>query len=303
MKDIKAERLALYLPQQVVDEFHRNREKKIKETLDGFTKSEQKALPRFLSGYPEAGGYGKAIEKLKKLKNALVTAAKKDAEEKALAADILFEELAEAAEIISVDHKTYIRAKRRQNVGNPPGKQDRLGDRVNWECLLSNVDKGCDLHIVSKDGDFHSHLTNGRAHQFLIDEWKNKKNGDLYLHTEIRPFLKAKFEIELKGLDEEKGCVIDALKLSSSFAATHSAVAQIEPFIDLLTKDDVIELAQAAEDNSQIYWIRSDDDVRDFYRQILPNHLDDMDAKLRASMDKYFGLNEGHDDNDDDEAA
>jgi hypothetical protein len=46
---------------------------------------------------------------------------------------------------------------------------------------------------------------------------------------------------------------------------THSAIAELSPFTDALTLDEMEELVEAAQNNNQIAWILTDEDVRHFH--------------------------------------
>jgi hypothetical protein len=73
-----------------------------------------------------------------------------------LAADILFANIVKAAGVIEPKQAELNAAYHRMSLNNPPGKKGSLGDRLNWEQLLSRMPNQADLHIVSKDGDFAS---------------------------------------------------------------------------------------------------------------------------------------------------
>src|SRR4051794_34908567 len=123
-------------------------------------------------------------------------------------------------------------------IGNPPGKPGNLGDRLNWETLLAHVDDGADLHIVSKDGDYQSRLNSNRPHHFLVEEWTQRKQGELVLHAELRPFLNVHFSDIKLSVDIEKRDAINYLVNSRSFSSTHNAVAELEPLVEALTYDE-----------------------------------------------------------------
>jgi hypothetical protein len=56
---------------------------------------------------------------------------------------------------------------------------------------------------------------------------------------------------------------------SGTFAWTHSAISGLTPFIDVLTSEDIHELVTAAEINSQIGAIITDEDVYTFFSKLL----------------------------------
>ena len=61
----------------------------------------------------------------------------------------------------------------RARLGNPPGKNETVGDAMNWETLLITVPDGTALYLVSEDKDYRSHLSEGVFNEFL-----GKRVGD-----------------------------------------------------------------------------------------------------------------------------
>lgn len=281
---IKNETLKLYIPMQVIDEFARNREVKLALSISEFEKVGGKALPRFLSSYPEAQVYMDAVKDLDKARNDLVQKAREAAENKSFSVDNLVAKLFESAGFGIISSAMIDQARLRRELGKPPGKNGSLGDQMNWEYLLAIVPNGTDLYILSKDGDYQSAFKHGKAHQYLIDEWKRKKNGALHLESEIKPFLNAHFEFIKLAVDKEKQAAIDLLVYSGNFAATHFAISNLAPFVDALNQNDAETLCEAAIANSQIGWILSDSDLKDFYSEILEKFGKSIDPGLAAQI-------------------
>jgi len=88
-----------------------------------------------------------------------------------LEADNLIESILEASTEISIDDEIIQKAKRRVELGNPPGKSKSLGDAIHWECLLSAAPY--QIWFVSKDGDFASKLYPNEINPFLSKEWES----------------------------------------------------------------------------------------------------------------------------------
>jgi predicted nucleic acid-binding protein len=282
--------LVLYTTIQVQDEFSRNREVKLSESVRQFERAVMNfGIPRFMEGYEEIKTFEESAKTLAKARDALVVRAKKEAEERSLAADVLVAEIMASLQPFKPTDALMIAAHRRMLRGNPPGKSGKIGDQLNWELLLANVPNGKELHIVSKDGDFESPL-NTRPLQFLIDEWKARKAGTLCLHNELKPFLTSKFPHIKFAVDVDKQNKIDALVYSGNFQATHAAISQLYPYIDAFTRDDVVRLAEAAAQNSQINWITSDEDVYNFYRKILPPHFKHLSPEYQVELDDSFHI-------------
>lgn len=300
----KTGKLVLYTTSQVRDEFARNREKKLRDSIAHFEKVTLNAsVPRFMEAYEDnVAEFQQATARFSKARNNLVTMAREEAEKEGLAADILVRELFAACELLKHDEETVRGAQLRMLTGNPPGKSGSIGDQLNWELLLAKVPVGVNLHIVSKDGDYESPF-GGRAHQYLLTEWMAKKKSQLMLHTELKPLLLAYFpEIKL-AIDIEKHSAMNALVQSGSFSSTHSAISKLEPFAETLTFEDVSKLAEAALTNSQINWISSDVDVRTFFKSIITPYVQKFDPETLSKLSEEFGLgdeDESKDDADDD---
>lgn len=274
---INSSKLKVYTNDQLRDEFYRNREKKLQESIKEFSKiSIPKGMPRYMNAYHEADEYRKTVALYEKLRDSLVNRAKEEAQAKTLEADKLFASIIEATMPIKLTDETIQKALARQLRGNPPGKPNSLGDQIHWEVLLAEVPEGSDLHIVSKDGDFASSLNPRAADQFLVDEWAEKKKGTLSVHSELRPFLNSKFSDIKLVVDAEKADAISRLVNSGSFASTHAAIESLALFTDDLSLEEASTLLTAATNNSQISMIRLDDDVRKFYEKLKVKFADKL---------------------------
>lgn len=288
---VETDNLKLYIPQQVVDEFYRNRERKLDASIRDFSKAQvSKAMPRYMLDYPEAADYQTALKNFQSAKDGLVTRTKAEAENKELAADKLFAAILVAAAPLPVDQNVIGKALQRKIRGNPPGKATSTGDQINWESLLEAVPDCVDLHIVSNDGDFESKLIAGRADQFLIDEWAARKHGKLTLHSELRPFLNEIFPGIKLAVDVEKAEAIANLLSSGTFATTHYAVSRLSPVVDELTWAEADKLIDAAINNTQVRWIGGDDDVQSLYRRIIKRFEEQIDANRHAELMSLTGL-------------
>jgi PIN domain-containing protein len=264
--------LRLYLTEQVSDEFRRNREGKLRESLREFEKiSASSSVPRFMESYASVAEFRRALDQLLKAKDEATQQAKKEADEGSLAADKLFKEIEAASETISRTNADLEKARIRMALGNPPGKQGSLGDSINWEILIRTVEDGADLHVISKDADFKSALS-AAPNRFLADEWQSTKRGNLLLHDQLKPFLAEHFPDIKLAIDAEKKSAMDRLIGSPNFGTTHSAIIEFSPLIDTLTSAEIGELLQAVENNPQIGWIVFDPDVKEFYSRLLEKY-------------------------------
>ena len=83
---------------------------------------------------------------------------------------------------------------------------------------------------------------------------------------------------------------IDTLINSGAFATTHSAIEALNPYIQFLSDDEILNISEAAHTNEQIHWIIGDEDVKQFIstlydkkKGILPTELE---AKLKNRLEE-----------------
>ncbi|MEF2813248.1 MAG: PIN domain-containing protein [Oscillospiraceae bacterium] len=285
LKDLIGTDLRLFIPQQVQNEVNRNREAKIKESLKTF---EIKPIqyPVFCKGYAEyisfSSDYSTIIHRHKEWMKRIDS----DIKERNLPADKTIKELFDVAGVISCDE--YVdSAYKRYRIGNPPGKDNKYGDAINWECLLHNVPIEEDLFFISADKDYRSELYDEDFNPFLKIEWSEKKSSHLFFYKNLVPFLNEHFkDIQLKT-EEEKQELIEKLKNSPNFITTHGIIAMLDKHIGW-TDAQIEDLCAAAEENTQIRWILDDKDVRDFYAKLLSNiNVDSLnDCATRRVLDE-----------------
>src|ERR1044071_1442481 len=97
---IKTRQIALYLTEHVRDEFYRNREKKLSDSIAQFEKDLiQRSVPRFMAGYPQIDDYLKAARKALKAKDEAIQRARKEADREKLAADAVFRQIIKASRV------------------------------------------------------------------------------------------------------------------------------------------------------------------------------------------------------------
>jgi predicted nucleic acid-binding protein len=287
---LRVRRVKLYLTQQVVDEFYRNRETKLAESLAGFNQWKATTCPSFMLPLEEYDDYKTQAKLFEKAHRALLAKAKADAESNTLLADDIFLELRKIATLIPTEPKNYEAALQRFNLGNPPGKGTGVGDQLNWELLLQHVPGENDLHVLTKDGDYTSKLTPTVAKRFLEDEWLAKKSGNILIYEQLNQFFKKNFPENDFSLDIEKREAIDYLVGSGSFASTHSAVSLLSPYVGFFTDEEVEEIIQAALTNPQVGWIMTDPDVQAFFTRMLEEYKDSIPAKLKSKIEESLSV-------------
>lgn len=279
---IMAERkVTLYLPDQVLDEFQRNREVKISQSLKHLkTQKLNLQFPQLCKDYPEYKTMRDSQRQFDQAHSDLLKKLSYDITARTLKADKSIDMLFKQAKKISTTPGLIEKARLRVEIGKPPGKKGSLGDAINWESLLSEVPSN-ELHFVSDDGDFCSAIDDNLFSEYLKTEWQNKKGTTLSFFKRLSQFFKDTLpDIKLSG-ELEKEILIRRLAASSSFSETHSVLAKLSSHTGF-TNDQLNAILDAYVCNSQVHWILSDPDVRKFIDCIVVNNQSVLDPeKLR----------------------
>ncbi|MBD5779651.1 DUF4935 domain-containing protein [Pelagicoccus sp. NFK12] len=287
----------VHLTVQVRDEFRRNREKKISDALKKYKETVRSVqFPSFMKPYEQYTEIRSLSNKMQAASKELLEKLNEDISTKSLHADQLISKIFEESDFSSLPEEYYARAKARMDMGNPPGKNGSIGDAINWLILLDKVPETEDLHIISEDGDFYSILDDSKAHPFLIEEWKEKKNSELHTYRTLDSFLKARFDGIEFSYDSKKEELIDDLKCSGSFATTHYLIGKLEQF-SYYSLSEVERILEAALENGQFGGIVTDYDVSDFLNRVAAPHLDRLRKKehkeiIKDVIEEKSGRNE-----------
>ncbi len=269
----------VHLTRQVCDEFRRNRENKIKDALKRFREVKYSAqLPSFLKGYDEYNDIRRLSSELQRLTKTIMDKVEADITARRLLADRLIEDIFSRSEIIETTPEVYTIASMRMAIGNPPGKNNSIGDAINWTVLLESVPHEEDLHVISEDGDFYSSLNEEAIHPFLEDEWKKKKSSSLFVYRTLSAFMKEHFDGVAFSFDKTKESIIDDLRSSGSFAKTHQLIGKLEAYAYFSIKE-VERILAAATENGQFGGIVTDEDVSDFLNRIAVPRLASISAQ------------------------
>ena len=316
--------LEFVLTDIIVDEWLRNREKKIEHSIKNFKEANKRfGEPNIIKELETYEKYAEAKKKMLELAEKAVGEAKERARSKKLFADKIAAQIIEKARkfICKDDESIFMLAQRRMSYGNPPGKHGELGDRLTWEALLKNLEDG-DLFILTDDSDFLSplqqrvgsctedkvsSLLHMNTNEFLRDEWRSKRRGKLYLIRNWRCFIeyfsthdpcdslkdaKSESRPKILGLLRafERSKAVERLVNSGSFKETHKSIEALMAFDDF-SKSELLDLMKAYTENSQIAWIIDDVDVKEFAEKLLglaEAYFDDED--IRKSADKLQSL-------------
>ena len=167
-------RSTFIVPKQIEHEFWRNRGAKIVDAMKKLREAKFNAsFPAFSKDYEEYNEIRNLLKKADQLHAALVDKIAGDAKNMSLKADEIVTGLFEKATKPLFKQEHYLSAVMRARLGNPPGKNETVGDALNWETLLTTVPDGTALYLVSEDKDYRSHLSEGVFNEFL-----GKRVGD-----------------------------------------------------------------------------------------------------------------------------
>ena len=239
---LTAKPATLLVSQQVRDEFVRNRDSQIKDSLT-FLKNKKidGSFPRLCTEYSEYDEIKSTIKVFEEKKNVLIENISNDAAQLNLEADKLIKGLFEFGERLPVTNEIMQQARMRHEKGNPPGKNKTIGDEINWECILkyySNLQADTtdtteiDLFIISGDGDFASTLDKTSLNHFLTNEWNQKiPNGKISFFPKLRAFFEAQFpEIKLSPSSLDRHLAVVNFVNSWSFRRTHQLIDKLKQF-------------------------------------------------------------------------
>ena len=183
----------------------------------------------------------------------------------------------------------------RYDIGNPPGKDKKYGDAINWETLLLNVPDGEDLYFVSSDKDYASLFNEKQFHPFLENEWTKKKSSKIIFFKSLVDFLKMHVQdIELHA-ESYKDELIEELRFSRSFARTHKVIADLSEYSEW-SERQIEDMCESAIKNSQVSWLLGDEDVYAFFRKLLESSnakssFDENVLDLQMELDRIDSEN------------
>ncbi|MDB4919489.1 PIN domain-containing protein [Mucilaginibacter sp.] len=282
--------IRLYLPEQTRNEFNRNREVKISDSLDKLRSSKlSNQFPMICHSYSEYEIMQKAIKQYENNKIKLLEKLQHDAENATLLADEVLNQLLDKAENIETTHEILNTAITRFNIGNPPGKDKSYGDAINWVSLIEYLPIDEDLYFISEDKDYYSKLNEKNFNDYLIKEWKSKKKSNLHYFKRLSEFFKKHYpDIEISS-ETEKEIIIRNLNEAYSFDGAKGAISRLRNF-DSFSITQLNEITNAFSTNTQIYWIKNDYVVSNARREIIEANSDRIDSAIYSCYKDKFDI-------------
>ncbi len=273
---------------QVKREFHKRRNGVLHKSIKDFSELRMPQPPMAVKSFSGIEEYYKARKDLTNVHQKLLEKMRSASVEHDFTADRVIENYFDKCNFINENKEILEAAHMRTLLGFPPGKNGSVGDRLNWECLLS-LPEYINLTIVSDDVDFRDKLNNKKVDDFLERQWAENNDGELKLFTNLTDFLNSEFsDIHLPSL-LEVDFLITKLGFSSSFSSTHACIEKLAA-VTSFTSRQVNELVDVLNFNPKVFSLVESADVSDFYRMIYDGYFEKLTRDSRRSLFKKMNL-------------
>ncbi len=287
---IAQQHITLLLTDQIIDEFNRNREQRI----DGAIKSIRSQtfnpqFPQLCEDYPEIDRVREALKHCEQAHTALMNQITIDIKAKNLKADRIVQSFFSLGKKLAAHSQIVDRARLRMGVGNPPGKNNSLGDAINWECLLEELSVGEDLFFVTGDKDYCSALNDDDFSDFLQTEWFDRKQKPIHFYKRLSGFCKEQFpDIALASVRDKEFLIRDLVN-SQSIGDTQKAIAKLTYYKEF-TAAQINTIVAAAISNRQVVWSMEDDLVKSFLSTLVTNNARYLDLQSLTQIGQLLEM-------------
>jgi predicted nucleic acid-binding protein len=279
---VRRGRIVLFVPEQVTDEYRRNRAAAVQSALTIARERKRPEYPGMMREHPKFDELAALDSQALRLHSEILEKASQDANSFSLLADQVMGEVFDLARQIPFSAELLARARARSDRGNPPGKDKSLGDALIWESLLAAVPRETGLHFVAGDSDWSSPLGLDEFNEFLQTEWNEKNGGPLHYYRRLSLFFGTHFPDIRIAAEAERDLDILDLHESSSFSNTHACISALERHSSFSTAQ-ANALVAAYIQNSQVYNILTDTDVWRLAQRLLKRS--DLDTQLRSDLE------------------
>jgi predicted nucleic acid-binding protein len=288
LEAIERQQITLLLTEQLIDEFNRNREQRIDGAIKSLrTQTFNPQFPQLCEDYSEVELLRESLKQYEQIHVNLTSKITADIKAKNLKADRIVRALFSSGKKLVPNLDILDRARFRMGVGNPPGKNNSLGDAINWECLLDGTPAGEELYFVTGDKDFASALNEDEFSDFLLNEWTEKKHTKINFYKRLSGFCKEQFpEIAIASVRDKEFLIRDLVN-SQSIADTQKAIAKLSYYQEF-TAAQVNTIVAAAISNRQVGWSIDDERVRDFLASVVTNNARYLDAASLNSIQELL---------------
>lgn len=296
---LRKKSISLFLPSQVTDEFKRNRERKISDAITILEKQKLNLqFPQLCKDYEEYKNLRKQQKDYEKNHAKLVDRIKRDALDEKLNADYVIKELFHFASKIDCKEDIIRHARHRNETGCPPGKNNSIGDAINWEALLSGAPKREDMFFVTDDLDYVSAIDKNIFSAYLHDEWKRQMSSNLIYYKRLSSFFVDHFPDIKLASEYEIDLLISDLARSPNYTQTHNIIKELSRF-SVFNSEQINRIVEIAVNNTQVAWIVTDDDLSEFLYGVLNGA--DHDELEQNNLHRLFSNLEGEEGEPDEE--
>ncbi|MGX7667607.1 PIN domain-containing protein [Flavobacterium pedocola] len=273
-------KLELYLPEQVINEFERNRDNKLADALKTFNLNKiSNQFPQFCKEYKEFENLKRIMKEYEHEKQNLLKNVMSAIETSSLKADKIIDLLFNKSNYIEITNDLVEKSKLRYDLGNPPGKNKSYGDALNWESLLENVEEGNDLYFIADDKDYFSEINNSNFNAFLLNEWTKKKGSKIKFYKTLSDFFKDVFPDIKLATELEKDLLISELDGSPNFYTSRRLLQKISK-LDSFSSEQVNQIISSSITNTQIYWISEDEDINEILHDFVKSNYEKIQPEL-----------------------
>ena len=282
-------KVTLLITDQIIDEFYRNREQRIDGSLKSFYgQTFNPQLPQVCDHYPaESEQLRGALKAYEQAHSLMVARLAIDIKAKSLQTDQIIRSFFEHGHKVVLDQAIIDRARLRMAVGNPPGKNNSLGDAINWECLLQVVPDQTDLFLISGDKDYSSPLGDDELSGFLRDEWERRKQSKIRFYRRLSSFFKDQFPDIGMANSRDRDYLVRELSSSQSLADVQKIVARLASYPEF-TAGQANGILLAALNNQRVAWSIDDQSVRSFLLDIMSRYQQYLDREMLDQLGSLF---------------
>ncbi|EHU9474394.1 DUF4935 domain-containing protein [Vibrio parahaemolyticus] len=282
----KENRITLWLPELIINEFWRNRAGEIGRLTKDFKKNVTLQIPQLVLADEKSPELIEIQKQLNKTKSEIARNLEDKILSETLDADIAVKEIFEASNRLDNTDKLVAKSITRFDLGNPPGKNGSYGDAVNWESLLENLPDDEDLYVISNDGDYYSPVDTNTINEYLSHEWQTKKASKVIAYRRLSQFIATHFPEAKTAAELERNIAIDVLAESTSFSDSHDAIKRLTGFEEY-TQAQVVRIISIYHDNTQVRWIATDTDIKAFGKHLVDTYPDYIEAE---ALEKFREL-------------
>jgi hypothetical protein len=273
-------KVELYLPEQVINEFERNRDNKLADALKTFNLNKiSNQFPQFCKEYKEYGILKKIMKDYEHEKQILLKNVMFAIDTSSLKADKIINLLFKRANVIAISSELVEKSKLRFDLGNPPGKNKSYGDALNWESLLENVEDGNDIYFIADDKDYFSEINNSNFNAFLLNEWLKRKNTKIKFYKTLSDFFKDVLPDIKLATELEKDLLISELDSSLNFYTSRNILKKLSK-LDSFSCEQINQIITSSINNTQVLWISEDLDINEYLYNYIETYSDKIDAEL-----------------------